>query len=156
MGGDHSINKAVSRFTQAVKSYTGRYYDTLLSATTTTPVTVHTRYAEKHRISGAGVQRDDSRRTSIWLLLFVMPLIQISCRHWFTLKTARHCLSRALRQISMDITSRRPGRYIWTSGTATGAMGSWTIHHSQFGISTTQGHIAALLTTDELGAAHGR
>ncbi len=31
----------VSRFTQAVKSYTGRYYDTLLSsATTTSPVIV--------------------------------------------------------------------------------------------------------------------
>ncbi|STQ14848.1 shufflon protein [Enterobacter cloacae] len=31
----------VSRFTQAVKSYTGRYYDTLLaSATTTAPVIV--------------------------------------------------------------------------------------------------------------------
>lgn len=60
----------------------------------------------------------------------------------------------ALRQISMDITSGMGG-YIWTSGTATGAMGSWTIPLSQFGISTTQGHIAALLTTDELGAARG-
>lgn len=47
------------------------------------------------------------------------------------------------------------GGYIWTSGTATGAMGSWTLPLSQFGISTTQGHIAALLTTDELGAARG-
>ncbi|HDZ2454015.1 TPA: shufflon system plasmid conjugative transfer pilus tip adhesin PilV [Klebsiella pneumoniae] len=145
----------VSRFTQAVKSYTGRYYDTLLaSATTTAPVTVtptmlkNTGFLEQGfsetTIDGqayrAAVVRNATNTDQLQVLVYTqsgsaLPFL-------------------ALRQISMDITAGMGG-YIWTSGIATGAMSSWTVPLSQFGVSTTQGHIAALLTTDELGAARG-
>lgn len=145
----------VSRFTQAVKSYTGRYYDTLLSsATTTSPVIVtpvmlkNTGFLEQgfseNTIDGqvyrAALVRNATNTNQLQGLIFTqngsaLPFL-------------------ALRQISMDITSGMGG-YIWTSGTATGAMSSWSIPLAQFGVSTTQGHIAVLLTTDELGAAQG-
>ncbi|XDE02650.1 shufflon system plasmid conjugative transfer pilus tip adhesin PilV [Enterobacter cloacae] len=145
----------VSRFTQAVKSYTGRYYDTLLSsATTTSPVIVtpvmlkNTGFLEQgfseNTIDGqvyrAALVRNATNTNQLQGLIFTqngsaLPFL-------------------ALRQISMDITSGMGG-YIWTSGIATGAMSSWSMPLAQFGVSTTQGHIAVLLTTDELGAAQG-
>lgn len=145
----------VSRFTQAVKSYTGRYYDTLLSsATTTSPVIVtpamlkNTGFLEQgfseNTIDGqvyrAALVRNATNTDQLQGLIFTqngsaLPFL-------------------ALRQISMDITSGMGG-YIWTSGIATGAMSSWSMPLAQFGVSTTQGHIAVLLTTDELGAAQG-
>ncbi|HFN4101864.1 TPA: shufflon system plasmid conjugative transfer pilus tip adhesin PilV [Enterobacter hormaechei] len=145
----------VSRFTQAVKSYTGRYYDTLLSsATTTTPVTV-----TPAMLKNTGFLDQGFSETTVDGQAYLAAVVrnatntdQLQALVYTQNGAALPFL--ALRQISMDITSGMGG-YIWTSGTATGAMGSWTIPLSQFGISTTQGHIAALLTTDELGAARG-
>lgn len=145
----------VSRFTQAVKSYTGRYYDTLLStATTTTPVTV-----TPTMLKNTGFLEQGFSETTVDGQAYLAAVVrnatntdQLQALVYTQNGAALPFL--ALRQISMDITSGMGG-YIWTSGTATGAMGSWTLPLSQFGISTTQGHIAALLTTDELGAARG-
>ncbi|MGX5056783.1 shufflon system plasmid conjugative transfer pilus tip adhesin PilV [Enterobacter asburiae] len=143
----------VSRFTHAVKSYTARYYDTLLSsATTTSPVIVtpvmlkNTGFLEQgfseNTIDGqvyrAALVRNATNTDQLQGLIFTqngsaLPFL-------------------ALRQISMDITSGMGG-YIWTSGLATGAMSSWSMPLAQFGVSSTQGHIAVLLTTDELGSA---
>ncbi|WP_239986700.1 shufflon system plasmid conjugative transfer pilus tip adhesin PilV, partial [Cronobacter sakazakii] len=140
---------------QAVKSYTGRYYDTLLSsATTTTPVTV-----TPAMLKNTGFLEQGFSETTVDGQAYLAAVVrnatntdQLQALVYTQNGAALPFL--ALRQISMDITSGMGG-YIWTSGTATGAMGSWTIPLSQFGISTTQGHIAALLTTDELGAARG-
>lgn len=145
----------VSRFTQAVKSYTGRYYDTLLASTSTTsPVIVtpvmlkNTGFLEQGfsetTIDGQGyraaVMRNATNTDQLQALVYTQDG---SALPFF-----------ALRQISMDITAGMGG-YIWTSGIATGAMGSWTVPLAQFGVSSTQGHIATLLTADELGAARG-
>lgn len=145
----------VSRFTQAVKSYTGRYYDTLLStATTTIPVTV-----TPTMLKNTGFLEQGFSETTVDGQAYLAAVVrnatntdQLQALVYTQNGAALPFL--ALRQISMDITSGMGG-YIWTSGTATGAMGSWTLPLSQFGISTTQGHIAALLTTDELDAARG-
>lgn len=143
----------VSRFTHAVKSYTARYYDTLLSsATTTSPVIVtpvmlkNTGFLEQGfsentldgQVYRAALVRNATNTDQLQGLIFTqngsaLPFL-------------------ALRQISMDITSGMGG-YIWTSGLVTGAMSSWSMPLAQFGVSTTQGHIAVLLTTDELGSA---
>ncbi|WOP95638.1 shufflon system plasmid conjugative transfer pilus tip adhesin PilV [Citrobacter freundii] len=154
-GPDGTQTTLTSRFTQAVKSYTGRYYDTLLSsATTTTPVTV-----TPAMLKNTGFLEQGFSETTVDGQAYLAAVVrnatntdQLQALVYTQNGAALPFL--ALRQISMDITSGMGG-YIWTSGTATGAMGSWTIPLSQFGISTTQGHIAALLTTDELGAARG-
>ncbi|WP_367672619.1 shufflon system plasmid conjugative transfer pilus tip adhesin PilV, partial [Serratia symbiotica] len=145
----------VSRYTQAVKSYTGRYYDTLLSsATVTAPVTVtpamlkNTGFLEQGfsetTFSGqsyrAAIVRNATNADQLQALIYTQDGAALPFL--------------ALRQISMDITAGMGG-YIWTSGIATGAMSSWTVPLAGFGANTTQGHIAALLTSDELGAARG-
>jgi len=56
-----------------------------------------------------------------------------------------------LRNISVDIDGL--GGYVWNSANVTGAMESWSVPLVSFGVSTTSGHIAALLPADELGAA---
>lgn len=145
----------VSRYTQAVKSYTGRYYDTLLSsATVTAPVTVtpamlkNTGFLEQGfsetTFSGqsyrAAIVRNATNADQLQALVYTQDGAALPFL--------------ALRQISMDITTGMGG-YIWISGIATGAMSSWTVPLASFGANATQGHIAALLTSDELGAARG-
>ncbi|ADP10351.1 hypothetical protein EJP617_06700 [Erwinia sp. Ejp617] len=151
------INTAaqVSRFTQAVKSYTGRYYDMLLStATATAPVTVtpamlkNTGFLEQ----GFSETTSDGQSYRAAIVRNATNTDQLQALVYTQNGAALPFL--ALRQISMDITSGMGG-YIWTPGIATGAMSSWTVPLTSFGASTTQGHIAALLTSDELGAARG-
>ncbi|WP_244193552.1 shufflon system plasmid conjugative transfer pilus tip adhesin PilV [Pantoea cypripedii] len=145
----------VSRFTQAVKSYTGRYYDTLLaSASTTAPVIVTPTMLKNTGFLEQGFSETtiDGQAYSAAVIRNTTNTDQLQAMVYTRNGSALPFL--ALRQISMDITAGMGG-YIWTSGIATGAMGSWTVPLSQFGVNSTQGHIATLLTTDELGVARG-
>jgi Bacterial shufflon protein, N-terminal constant region len=145
----------VSRFTQAVKSYTGRYYDTLLaSATTTAPVIVTPAMLKNTGFLEQGFSETtiDGQAYSAAVIRNATNTDQLQAMVYTQNGSALPFL--ALRQISMDI-SAGMGGYIWTSGIATGAMGSWTVPLAQFGVSSTQGHIATLLTADELGVARG-
>ncbi len=145
----------VSRFTQAVKSYTGRYYDTLLaSATTTAPVIVTPAMLKNTGFLEQGFSETtiDGQAYSAAVIRNATNTDQLQAMIYTQNGSALPFL--ALRQISMDI-SAGMGGYIWTSGIATGAMGSWTVPLAQFGVSSTQGHIATLLTADELGVARG-
>ncbi|HHS9796677.1 TPA: shufflon system plasmid conjugative transfer pilus tip adhesin PilV, partial [Klebsiella quasipneumoniae subsp. similipneumoniae] len=108
----------VSRFTQAVKSYTGRYYDTLLSsATTTTPVTV-----TPAMLKNTGFLEQGFSETTVDGQAYLAAVVrnatntdQLQALVYTQNGAALPFL--ALRQISMDITSGMGG-YIWTSGTA--------------------------------------
>lgn len=144
-----------SRFTQAVKRYTGHYYDTLLSnATPTAPVIVTPTMLKNTGFLEQGFSETtiDGQVYRAALVRHAMNTDQLQALVYTQNGVALPFL--ALRQISMDITTGMGG-YIWTSGLVNGAMGSWSIPLSQFGVSTTQGHIAVLLTTDELGVARG-
>ncbi|WP_209904503.1 shufflon system plasmid conjugative transfer pilus tip adhesin PilV [Pantoea cypripedii] len=145
----------VSRFTQAVKSYTGRYYDTLLaSATTTAPVIVTPTMLKNTGFLEQGFSETtiDGQAYSAAVIRNATNTDQLQAMVYTHDGSALPFL--ALRQISMDI-STGMGGYVWTSGIATGAMGSWTVPLAQFGVSSTQGHIATLLTADELGVSRG-
>nr|WP_253073843.1 shufflon system plasmid conjugative transfer pilus tip adhesin PilV [Kosakonia sp. MUSA4] len=145
----------VSRFTQAVKSYTGRYYDTLLtSATTTAPVIVTPAMLKNTGFLEQGFSETtiDGQAYSAAVIRNATNTDQLQAMVYTHDGSALPFL--ALRQISMDI-STGMGGYVWTSGIATGAMGSWTVPLAQFGVSSTQGHIATLLTADELGVSRG-
>ncbi|MCX8957035.1 shufflon system plasmid conjugative transfer pilus tip adhesin PilV [Erwinia psidii] len=140
-----------SRFTQAVKSYTGRYYDTLLAGApvSVTPAMLkNTGFLEQ----GFSETTTDGQGYQAVLIRNSTNTDQLQGMVYTQGGTALPFL--ALRQISMDITSGMGG-YIWTAGVATGAAGGWSVPLSGFGVSTTQGHIAALLTADELGVARG-
>lgn len=142
-----------SRFTVAVKSYAARYYDTLLnSSTTTVPVVITPAMLKSTGFLEAGfsdtnssghtyraaVIRNATNTSQLQALVFTQGGVGLPFL--------------ALRQIAIDITNGLGG-YIWDGTNATGAMNSWSVPLSSFGVSTTNGHIVALLTTDELGAA---
>ncbi|WP_263064723.1 shufflon system plasmid conjugative transfer pilus tip adhesin PilV [Dickeya dadantii] len=142
-----------SRFTAAVKSYAARYYDTLLnSATTTAPVVITPAMLKSTGFLEAGfsdtnssghtyraaIIRNATNTSQLQALVFTQGGVGLPFL--------------ALRQIAIDITNGLGG-YIWDGATATGAMNSWSVPLGSFGVSTTNGHIVALLTTDELGAA---
>ncbi|WP_261641106.1 shufflon system plasmid conjugative transfer pilus tip adhesin PilV [Erwinia mallotivora] len=140
-----------SRFTQTVKSYTGRYYDTLLAGApvTVTPAMLkNTGFLEQ----GFSETTTDGQGYQAVLIRNATNTDQLQAMIYTQGGTALPFM--ALRQISMDITSGMGG-YIWTAGVATGAAGGWSVPLSGFGVSATQGHIAALLTADELGVARG-
>ncbi|WP_394515130.1 shufflon system plasmid conjugative transfer pilus tip adhesin PilV [Pantoea sp. SGAir0215] len=138
-----------SRFTQAVKSYTGRYYDTLLS---TAPVSVtpamlkNTGFLEPGFTETndygqqylASVVRNASQNNQLQALIYT--------------QNGSPLPFMAMDQIAVSINSGMGG-YISTSGTVTGARGGWSAPLQTFNVSTTPGHIAALLTTDDLGAS---
>nr|WP_263009295.1 shufflon system plasmid conjugative transfer pilus tip adhesin PilV [Cronobacter sakazakii] len=96
----------VSRFTQAVKSYTGRYYDTLLSsATTTTPVTV-----TPAMLKNTGFLEQGFSETTVDGQAYLAAVVrnatntdQLQALVYTQNGAALPFL--ALRQISMDITS---------------------------------------------------
>ncbi|MGX9275781.1 shufflon system plasmid conjugative transfer pilus tip adhesin PilV [Pantoea ananatis] len=138
-----------SRFTQAVKSYTGRYYDTLLS---TTPITVtpsmlkNTGFLEPGFTETndygqqylASVVRNASQNNQLQALVYT--------------QNGSPLPFMAMDQIAVSINSGMGG-YINTAGTVTGARGGWSAPLQTFNANTTPGHIAALLTTDDLGAS---
>lgn len=138
-----------SRFTQAVKSYAGRYYDTLQSTApvTITPVmlkntgflepgfTETNDYGQQYL---ATVVRNVSQNNQLQALVYT--------------QNGSPLPFMAMDQIAVSINSGMGG-YISTAGTVTGARGGWSAPLQTFKANTTPGHIAALLTTDELGAS---
>lgn len=138
-----------SRFTQAVKSYAGRYYDTLQSTApvTITPVmlkntgflepgfTETNDYGQQYL---ATVVRNVSQNNQLQALVYT--------------QNGSPLPFMAMDQIAVSINSGMGG-YISTAGTVTGARGGWSAPLQTFNANTTPGHIAALLTTDELGAS---
>ncbi|QDX30973.1 shufflon system plasmid conjugative transfer pilus tip adhesin PilV [Dickeya poaceiphila] len=142
-----------SRFTVAVKSYAARYYDTLLnSATTTAPVVITPAMLKSTGFLEAGFS-DTNSSGHTYRAAFIRNATNTSQLQALVFTQGGVGLPfLALRQIAIDITNGLGG-YIWDGANATGAMNSWSVPLSSFGVSTTNGHIVALLTTDELGAA---
>jgi len=141
-----------SRFRAAVKNYVGRYYDTLLaSAGTTNPVLITTAMLKNTgliepgfsettsdgQVLSAAVVRNTTNTDQLQALVITQGGLALPFK--------------ALRNISVDIEGL--GGYVWKNAYITGAMESWSVPMISFGISTTDGHIAALIPADELGVA---
>lgn len=141
-----------SRFRAAVKNYVGRYYDTVLaSAGTTNPVIItplmlkntgliesgFSETTSDGQVFRAAVVRNTTNTDQLQALVITQGGIALPFK--------------ALRNISVDIDGL--GAYVWKNANITGAMESWSLPMASFGISTTDGHIAALIPADELGVA---
>ncbi|WP_176414727.1 shufflon system plasmid conjugative transfer pilus tip adhesin PilV [Photorhabdus luminescens] len=142
-----------SRFSAASKAYIGRYYDRLRnSATTTQPVMITPDMLRKTGLLPSGFKDTNSsgqhyqtavvRNTQDPALLQAIVVTQEGSPLPY----------KALRLISMDI-STGLGGYIRDGKTATGAMSSWTVPLKDFGINSGEGHLAVLLSADELSTA---
>ncbi|EBW3354041.1 Shufflon protein B, partial [Salmonella enterica subsp. enterica serovar Muenchen] len=142
-----------NRFTQAVESYTGRYYTSALaSATTTRPVTVTAQMLKNTGFLPAGFRESNSNGQQLKALL-IRNALHAEVLQGLVITSGGQPLSyKALRQISLDISSGLGG-YIRDGRTATGAMNSWAVPLAGFGTSGGNGHIAVLLSPETLTGA---
>src|SRR5471030_532538 len=141
-----------SRFRAAVKNYVGRYYDTLLaSAGTTNPVLITTTMLKNTGLIEPGFSEttSDGQVLSAAVVRNATNTDQLQA---LVISQGGGALPfKALRNISVDIEGL--GGYVWKNANITGAMESWSVPMITFSISTTDGHIAALIPADELGVA---
>ncbi|MBJ9356055.1 shufflon system plasmid conjugative transfer pilus tip adhesin PilV [Citrobacter koseri] len=144
----------VTRFVQAVRAYTGRYYDTLLkSTTTTTPLTVTVDMLKNTGFLEPGFSGTISGGQQLQAALVRNATNTEQLQGLVVSRGGTTLPYMAVRDISVNI-SAGLGAYVWDSATViTGAMGAWEAPMASYGITTTGGHIGALLTTDELNAA---
>ncbi|MEB6537292.1 shufflon system plasmid conjugative transfer pilus tip adhesin PilV [Pantoea stewartii] len=138
-----------SRFTQAVKSYTGRYYDTLLS---TAPVTVTPSMLKNTGFLEQGFNENNDYGQQYLANVVRNPSQNNQLQALVYTQNGSPLPFMAMDQIAVSINSGMGG-YINTAGTVTGARGGWSASLQTFNANTTPGHIAALLTTDDLGAS---
>ncbi|RLM24737.1 hypothetical protein BIY29_08445 [Brenneria alni] len=140
-----------TRFKSALKGYVGRYYETLLGqAGTNTPVIVTATMLKNTGFLPSGFS-DMNSAGQRWQGAVVKNAQNTSQLQALTYTQSGTSLPfKALRFISMNMNG---GGYVWETGKVTGAMGAWTEPLTTFGVTTTQGQIAAVLTTDELNDA---
>ncbi|ELZ6344263.1 shufflon system plasmid conjugative transfer pilus tip adhesin PilV, partial [Salmonella enterica] len=137
-----------NRFTQAASSYVGRYYPTVLaSATTTKPVVVTSQMLKNTGLLPASFSETNSYGQQ-YQAMIVRNQQNQELLQGMVVSRGGH----ALNQISKDITAGFGG-YVEDGQTAVGAMRSWRIALSSYGTSTGRGHLAVMLSTDDLSGA---
>ncbi|RII45146.1 shufflon system plasmid conjugative transfer pilus tip adhesin PilV, partial [Salmonella enterica] len=142
-----------NRFTQAVSSYVGRYYPTVLaSATTTTPVVVTTQMLKNTGLLPASFSETNSYGQQYQAMIVRNQQNQELLQGMVVSRGGHAMPFTALNQISKDITAGFGG-YVEDGQTAVGAMRSWRIALSSYGTSTGRGHLAVMLSTDDLSGA---
>lgn len=144
----------VTRFTQAVRAYTGRYYETLLNtATTTSPVIVTAAMLKNTGFLESGFSETISSGQRLTAALVRNTTNTDQLQGVIVSQGGIALPYMAVRDISVSV-SAGLGAYLWDSDTVlTGANDSWTMPMSAFGIASGAGHVASMLTTDELNAA---
>lgn len=142
-----------NRFTQAASSYVGRYYPTVLaSATTNTPVLVTTQMLKNTGLLPASFSETNSYGQQYQAMIVRNQQNQELLQGMVVSRGGHAMPFTALNQISKDITAGFGG-YVEDGQTAVGAMRSWRIALSSYGTSTGRGHLAVMLSTDDLSGA---
>ncbi|WP_257982488.1 shufflon system plasmid conjugative transfer pilus tip adhesin PilV [Pectobacterium brasiliense] len=140
-----------TRFKAALKGYAGRYYDMLLGqAGTATPVIVTTTMLKNTGFLQAGFSETNpsGQRWQGAIVRNAQNTSQLQALAYT--HTGSALPFKALRFISSNMNG---GGYIWETGQITGALGIWKEPLATFGVTTTPGQLAAVLTTDELRGA---
>lgn len=142
-----------STYAAAARAYVGRNYATLLSASSTTAPTVITTDMLKNTgflPSGFTDTNSQGQRMNTWL---VRNAQNTELLQGMVVSSGGSIYpAKALRLIARDIKTGFGG-YIEDGKTAIGALRAWTIPLSSYGTSSGNGHIAVLLSTDELSGA---
>ncbi|MBU9819876.1 shufflon system plasmid conjugative transfer pilus tip adhesin PilV [Rahnella sp. BCC 1045] len=142
----------LSRFRMSVKTYVGRYYDTLLAAAgTTAPVIVTPQMLKNTGLIEPGFSdiTSDGQQISAAVTRNATNTDQLQAL--VITQGGASLPYAALRNISVDIDGM--GGYVWQSANVTGAMDSWSVPLASFGVSTSSGHVGAMIPSDELGIA---
>ncbi|VVT54148.1 IncI1 plasmid conjugative transfer pilus-tip adhesin protein PilV [Kosakonia radicincitans] len=146
--------RQVTRFTQAVRAYTGKFYDTLLnSATTTQPVIITADMLKNTGFLEPGFSETISSGQTLRAALVRNTTNTDQLQGLVVSQGGSPLPYMGVRDISVSINAGL-GAYLWDSNTTvTGANKSWTVPLSAFGITSATGHVATLLTTDALNEA---
>ncbi|EBS5765131.1 shufflon system plasmid conjugative transfer pilus tip adhesin PilV [Salmonella enterica subsp. enterica serovar Enteritidis] len=147
------VAKQTNRFTQAASSYVGRYYPTVLAAATTTkPVVVTSQMLKNTGLLPASFSETNSYGQQYQAMIVRNQQNQELLQGMVVSRGGHAMPFTALNQISKDITAGFGG-YVEDGQTAVGAMRSWRIALSSYGTSTGRGHLAVMLSTDDLSGA---
>ncbi|EKQ2080705.1 shufflon system plasmid conjugative transfer pilus tip adhesin PilV [Salmonella enterica] len=142
-----------NRFSQATSSYVGRYYPTVLAAATTTkPVVVTAQMLKNTGMLPATFSETNSYGQQYQSLIVRNPQNQELLQGMVVSRGGHAMPFPALSQISKEITAGFGG-YVQDGKTAIGAMRSWRIALSSYGTSSGSGHLAVLLSTEDLSGA---
>lgn len=142
-----------NRFTQAASSYVGRFYPTVLAAATTTkPVVVTSLMLKNTGLLPASFSETNSYGQQYQAMIVRNQQNQELLQGMVVSRGGHAMPFTALNQISKDITAGFGG-YVEDGQTAVGAMRSWRIALSSYGTSTGRGHLAVMLSTDDLSGA---
>ncbi|EAA9302595.1 shufflon system plasmid conjugative transfer pilus tip adhesin PilV [Salmonella enterica] len=142
-----------NRFSQATSSYVGRYYPTVLAAATTTkPVVVTAQMLKNTGMLPASFSETNSYGQQYQSLIVRNSQNQELLQGMVVSRGGHAMPFPALSQISKEITAGFGG-YVQDGKTAIGAMRSWRIALSSYGTSSGSGHLAVLLSTEDLSGA---
>jgi len=142
----------LTRFRTSVKTYVGRYYDTLLAAAgTTAPVIITPQNLKNTGLIEPGFSNTTADGQQISAAVTRNATNTDQLQALVITQGGESLPYAALRQISVDIDGL--GAYVWKSTNVTGAMESWSVPLASFGVSTSSGHVGALIPSDELGVA---
>ncbi|EEB8600554.1 shufflon system plasmid conjugative transfer pilus tip adhesin PilV [Salmonella enterica] len=142
-----------NRFSQATSSYVGRYYPTVLAAATTTkPVVVTAQMLKNTGMLPVTFSETNSYGQQYQSLIVRNPQNQELLQGMVVSRGGHAMPFPALSQISKEITAGFGG-YVQDGKTAIGAMRSWRIALSSYGTSSGSGHLAVLLSTEDLSGA---
>ncbi|HBZ8552076.1 TPA: shufflon system plasmid conjugative transfer pilus tip adhesin PilV [Salmonella enterica subsp. houtenae] len=145
--------RLASTWATAARSYTGKNYSTLLAASTATRPSVITTAMLKNTgflSGGFSDTNTNGQKMQAYVVrnaqnpALLQAMVVSSGGAPFPLK--------ALIQMASEITTGFGG-YVDDGKTATGALRAWKIPLSDYGAASGKGHIAILLSTDELSGA---
>ncbi|HDC1607609.1 TPA: shufflon system plasmid conjugative transfer pilus tip adhesin PilV [Salmonella enterica] len=145
--------RLASTWAAAARSYTGKNYSTLLTASTATrPAVITTAMLKNTGFLSRGFSETNSNGQKMQAYVvrnaqnpsLLQAMIVSAGGSPFPLK--------ALVQMASEITTGFGG-YVDDGKTATGALRAWKIPLSDYGAVSGKGHIAILLSTDELSGA---
>ncbi|KAB3088186.1 shufflon system plasmid conjugative transfer pilus tip adhesin PilV [Escherichia coli] len=145
--------RLVSNWASAARSYVGKNYTTLqASSTTTTPAVITTPMLKTTGFLSGGFTETNSEGQRLQAYVVRNPQNPELLQAMVVSSGGAPYPVKALIQMAKDITTGLGG-YILDGKTATGALRSWSADLSHYGAQSGNGHIAVLLSTDELSDA---
>ncbi|EBX2707291.1 Shufflon protein B [Salmonella enterica subsp. enterica serovar Bredeney] len=145
--------RLASTWATAARSYTGKNYSTLLAASTATrPAVITTAMLKNTGFLSGGFS--DTNTNGQKMQAYVVRNAQNPALLQAMVVSAGGAPFplKALIQMASEITTGFGG-YVDDGKTATGALRAWKIPLSDYGAASGKGHIAILLSTDELSGA---
>lgn len=143
----------ISTYAAAARSYVGRNYATLLSASSTTAPTVITTAMLKNTgflATGFSETNPQGQRMQTYL---VRNAQNTELLQGMVISSGGSVYeAKAIRLIARDIKTGFGG-YIEDGQTITGSLRAWSIPLSSYGATSGKGHLAVMLSTDELSGA---